>query len=68
MIAAVRGGTDIEFRYRPFSLDQVHVPEGEPPVWDREPGEWGSGVLSLLYVVSYLGLGVPPPATNWMGC
>ena len=25
----------------PFSLDQVHVDEGEPPVWEREPGELG---------------------------
>ena len=36
----------------PFSLDQVHVEEGEPPVWDREPEEWGTGVLSLLYGIA----------------
>ncbi len=35
-----------------FSLDQVHVPEGEPPVWERPDGEWGSGVLSLLYGIA----------------
>jgi 2-hydroxychromene-2-carboxylate isomerase len=51
-IAAVRGGVDLDVRYLPFSLDQVHVPEGEPPVWDREPGEWGTGVLALLYGIA----------------
>ena len=48
-IAATRGGADLEVRYLPFSLDQVHVEEGEPPVWERQPGEWGTGVLALLY-------------------
>ena len=36
----------------PFSLDQVHVPEGEAPVWERDPSEWGSGVLALLYGIA----------------
>jgi 2-hydroxychromene-2-carboxylate isomerase len=48
-IAAVREGRDYEFRYLPFSLDQVHAEEGSPPVWERKPGEWGTGVLALLY-------------------
>ena len=52
MIAAVRGGADLDIRYTAFSLDQVHVPEGEPPVWEREPKEWGSGVLALLYGIA----------------
>ena len=51
-IAAQRGGADLDVRYLPFSLDQVHVPEGEPPVWEREPGEWGTGVLALLYGIA----------------
>lgn len=42
----VRG---IEWRYQAFSLDQVHLAEGDVPVWDREPDEWGTGVLALLY-------------------
>jgi len=51
-ISAVRGGSDVEFRFVPFSLDQVHVEEGAPPVWDRDPSEWGSGVLALLYGIA----------------
>jgi 2-hydroxychromene-2-carboxylate isomerase len=51
-IAAVRAGVDLDVRYLPFSLDQVHVPEGEPPVWERDPGQWGTGVLALLYGIA----------------
>jgi hypothetical protein len=49
VIAAVREGTDVEFRFTPFSLDQAHVGEGETPVWERGPSEWGTGTLALLY-------------------
>jgi predicted DsbA family dithiol-disulfide isomerase len=54
VINAVREGAlgDVEWRYTPFSLDQVHVPEGEPPVWEREPDAWGTGVLALLYGIA----------------
>ena len=52
MIAAVRGGADLQVRYLAFSLDQVHVPEGDPPVWEAPPADWGSGVLSLLYGIA----------------
>ena len=48
----LRAGADLDVRFVPFSLDQVHVPEGEPPVWEREPADWGSGVLSLLYGIA----------------
>ena len=51
-VAAQRAGADLDVRYVAFSLDQVHVPEGEPPVWEREPGAWGSGVLALLYGIA----------------
>ena len=40
---------NVEWRYQAFSLDQVHLDEGEVPLWDREPDEWGTGVLALLY-------------------
>ena len=36
----------------PFSLDQVHVAEDEPPMWDRDPEEWGTGMRSLLYGIA----------------
>jgi 2-hydroxychromene-2-carboxylate isomerase len=51
-IAALRAGADLDVRYVPFSLDQVHVPEGEPAMWERDPSEWGSGVLALLYGIA----------------
>lgn len=51
-IAAVREGVDLDVRYLPFSLDQAHAEEGEPPVWERTPGTWGTGVLSLLYGIA----------------
>jgi predicted DsbA family dithiol-disulfide isomerase len=47
VVAAVREGADIEYRFQAFSLDQVHVDEGTPPVWERPEGERGGGVLAL---------------------
>jgi len=52
VIAALRAGADLDVRYVPFSLDQIHVPEGEAPMWDRDPSEWGSGVLALCYGIA----------------
>jgi len=52
VIAALRDGADLDVRYVPFSLDQIHVPEGEPAMWERDPSEWGSGVLALLYGIT----------------
>jgi predicted DsbA family dithiol-disulfide isomerase len=49
VIAAVRAGSDVDFRFTPFSLDQAHTAEGEPPVWERGPSEWGTGTLALQY-------------------
>lgn len=51
-IGAVRGGADLDVRYVAFSLDQVHVAEGEAPVWDRDPAAWGSGVRALLFGIA----------------
>jgi predicted DsbA family dithiol-disulfide isomerase len=52
VVTALRDGVDLDVRFLPFSLDQAHVEEGEPAVWDREPGEWGTGVTSLLYAIA----------------
>ena len=52
MIAAVRGGADLDVRYTAFSLDQIHVPEDETPMWERDPSDWGTGVLALLYGIA----------------
>jgi 2-hydroxychromene-2-carboxylate isomerase len=52
VIAALREGADLDVRYVPFSLDQVHVAEDEPAMWERDPSEWGTGVLALLYGIA----------------
>ena len=47
VVNAIREGVDIDYRCHAFSLDQVHVEEGTPPVWERAEGERGGGVLAL---------------------
>lgn len=47
VVAALRAGADHDVRFVAFSLDQVHVPEDETPVWDRPADERGSGILAL---------------------
>ena len=55
VVASIRAGTDVDYRFQPFSLDQAHVAEGEPPVWERDPADWGTGILSLLFSVAVRG-------------
>jgi hypothetical protein len=41
LLTALAAGADWDVRFLAFSLDQTHVAEGEPPVWevpDRYPG------------------------------
>lgn len=45
VIRALEGGADHDVAFRPFSLSQVHLEEGETPVWHSEPRP--SGVLAL---------------------
>ena len=52
VVTALRDGADLDVRFLPFSLDQAHVEEGEQPVWDRQPDEWGTGVTALLYGIA----------------
>ena len=52
VVAGLRAGRDWDVRFLPFSLDQVHVEEGEPPVWERDPDNWGTGVLALLWSIA----------------
>ncbi len=47
VVHGVQAGKDWDVTYVPFSLDQVHVPDGETPVWDRPAAERGTGVLAL---------------------
>jgi len=51
IVAALTDGADWEVSFLPFSLGQVHVPEGETPVWEdpdkaTELLALGSGVVA----------------------
>jgi hypothetical protein len=35
VVTALQAGAPWDVRFVAFSLDQAHVPEGEPPVWDN---------------------------------
>lgn len=45
ILSGLEEGRDWRVRFMPFSLSQVHLEEGEPPVWERPEGR--SGVLAL---------------------
>jgi hypothetical protein len=52
VVTALRAGADLDVRFLAFSLDQAHIEEGEVPVWERQPDEWGTGVSALLYGIA----------------
>src|SRR5690242_7610763 len=52
VVTALREGRDWDVRFTPFSLDQVHVEEGEPAVWERPALDRGTGVLALLWGIA----------------
>ena len=52
VIAGLRAGRDWDVTFLPFSLDQVHVEEGEAPVWERDPAERGTGVTALCWGIA----------------
>jgi len=52
IVAGLREGREWNVTFTPFSLDQVHVEEGEPPVWERDPLSWGTGLNALLFGVT----------------
>lgn len=45
LLTALEAGADWDVRFLPFSLDQAHVAEGEPSVWD-EPAK-STGIVAL---------------------
>ena len=49
VVAALRDGADLDVRFAPFSLEQAHVDEGDPAVWDRPQEEWRQGLRALAY-------------------
>ena len=50
VLEALDGGAGWDVTFRPFSLNQVHVEEGAPSVWDNP--EPASGVLALQYGIA----------------
>jgi hypothetical protein len=54
VVHAIRSGAapDVEFRFVPFSLDQVHLGEDDTPVWDVPPADRGPGVRALLFGIA----------------
>jgi protein-disulfide isomerase len=53
LVKGLQEGRDWEVRFWPFSLDQVHVEEGETPAWERSLDEKGaSGVRALLWGIA----------------
>jgi hypothetical protein len=52
LVAGLRDGADWDVTFVAFSLDQVHVEEGEPAMWDRPPGERGSGILPMTWGIA----------------
>ena len=51
LLAGLAGGADWDVTYVPFSLGQVHVAEGEPPIWDRPDDDTGLWALRAGTVV-----------------
>jgi 2-hydroxychromene-2-carboxylate isomerase len=45
LLAGLAGGADWDVTFLPFSLGQVHVAEGETPIWERPDDD--SGLLAL---------------------
>jgi protein-disulfide isomerase-like protein with CxxC motif len=52
VVAGLQAGRDWNVTFTPFSLDQVHVEEGETAIWDRDPADWGTGVSALLWAIA----------------
>jgi predicted DsbA family dithiol-disulfide isomerase len=52
VVNALRAGLDVDFRFMPFSLDQVHLDETDTPVWDIAPELRGPGVRALLFGIA----------------
>ena len=45
VVEGLLAGADWDVTFVPFSLGQVHVSEGEPPIWDRPDDD--SGLLAM---------------------
>jgi hypothetical protein len=52
VVAGVRAGRDWDVTFVPFSLDQIHVEDGAPPVWELDPEVRGTGVSALCWGIA----------------
>lgn len=52
VIEAIDAGADYDVTFAPFSLTQNHLGETDIPVWDRNPGDGGRGVLAHLWALA----------------
>jgi DSBA-like thioredoxin domain len=53
LVNGLREGRDWDVRFWPFSLDQIHIEEGETPAWQRDLDEKGmTGVRALLWGIA----------------
>jgi hypothetical protein len=50
LLKGLEAGADWDVRFQPFSLDQTHVEDGQPPVWER-PDEFPGLLVNLAGVV-----------------
>jgi 2-hydroxychromene-2-carboxylate isomerase len=50
IVDALLDGADWDVTFVPFSLGQVHVEDGEPPIWDRPDND--TGLLALQAAVA----------------
>ena len=51
VVSGLLDGADWDVRFVPFSLGQVHVEEGEAPIWDRPEEDTGLLALQAAVVV-----------------
>lgn len=49
--AAIESGTDIDWAFSPFFLDQSTVGSDTPPLWEQPAGARGTGALALEWSV-----------------
>jgi len=53
VVEAIGDGADYDVTFRPFSLAQNSLEDGDTPVWERDPsGELPSGVRALLWSIA----------------
>lgn len=51
VLDGLEAGADWDIRFEPFSLGQVHVPDGGVPIWDRPADDSGLEALQVSVVV-----------------